>query len=110
MTIDQADRDAVLLALAILSLDRPGWETYLREVAGKLFYDDPRVLASQVEAFDKFRELNSDRQPSELYVALAESVKLQSHYASLLNMHDGGQRKGFANAEAWLARLREMRR
>ena len=59
--MDQADRDAVLLALAILSLDRPGWEPYLREIAGKLFFDDPRIRAAQVEAFSEFRRLNADR-------------------------------------------------
>jgi hypothetical protein len=42
----------------------------------------------------------------ELRTALEESVKLQSHYAELLNMHDGGRRIGFANADAWIARLR----
>jgi hypothetical protein len=43
----------------------------------------------------------------ELGIALEESVKLQSHYATLLNMHDGGARRPFADAQAWLARLRE---
>ena len=43
----------------------------------------------------------------ELALALDESVKLQSHYAMLLNMHDGGERMQFANAAAWIARLRE---
>jgi hypothetical protein len=42
-----------------------------------------------------------------LRIALEESVKLQSHYAELLNMHDGGQRIGFASADHWLARLEE---
>lgn len=37
--------------------------------------------------------------------ALEESVKLQSHYAKLLNMHDGGTRLQFENASAWLDRL-----
>ena len=37
--------------------------------------------------------------------ALAESVKLQAHYAELLNMHDGGQRMVFPTVEAWLERL-----
>lgn len=36
--------------------------------------------------------------------ALAESVKLQSHYAELLNMHDGGQRMTFT-PETWMERL-----
>lgn len=38
--------------------------------------------------------------------ALRESVKLQSHYAKLLNMHDGGLRKEFTMTE-WLDRLDE---
>lgn len=38
--------------------------------------------------------------------ALEVSVKLQSHYARLLNEHDGGDRMFFVNAKAWLARLR----
>ena len=41
----------------------------------------------------------------DLWAALEESVKLQSHYASLLNMHDGGERKGFADAQARVDRL-----
>lgn len=41
--------------------------------------------------------------------ALEESVKLQSHYAKLLNVHDGGERKTFADAASWLHRLREAR-
>jgi len=42
--------------------------------------------------------------------ALAESVKLQSHYASLLNMHDGGTRYTFDSPEAWVKRLEEVKR
>ncbi len=42
----------------------------------------------------------------ELLTALEESVRLQSHYAELLNMHDGGRRLQFADARAWMARLR----
>jgi hypothetical protein len=41
----------------------------------------------------------------DLWAALEESVKLQSHYAQLLNMHDGGQRKEFSDAHAWVDRL-----
>ena len=40
----------------------------------------------------------------QVYRALAESVKLQSHYAKLLNMYDGGQRSTFT-AEEWLDRV-----
>ena len=42
---------------------------------------------------------------AKLEEALEQSVELQSHYAELLNMHDGGQRLTFANAETWLDRL-----
>ena len=41
--------------------------------------------------------------------ALDESVKLQSHYASLLNMQDGGTRMTFATGQAWLDRLKYLR-
>lgn len=48
-----------------------------------------------------------------LHTALEESVKVQSHYAGLLNdyesgEHDGGRHLQFANADAWIARLREI--
>lgn len=46
----------------------------------------------------------------EIYHALEESVKLQSHYAQLLNFHDGGNRMVFANAIDWLTRLRHLDR
>lgn len=47
------------------------------------------------------------RESDALKLALEESVKLQSHYASLLNDYDGGKRRQFANADAWVERLRE---
>lgn len=40
--------------------------------------------------------------------ALDESVRLQSHYAALLNDYDGGKRMRF-NSDAWLTRLRALR-
>lgn len=43
----------------------------------------------------------------DLGAALDESLKLQSHYAELLNHYDGGGRKGFPDAEAWIRRLKE---
>jgi len=43
----------------------------------------------------------------ELYHALEESLKLQAHYAELLNMHDGGQRMIFKTINEWIARLRK---
>lgn len=40
--------------------------------------------------------------------ALDESVRLQSHYAALLNDYDGGKRMRF-NSDTWLSRLRALR-
>lgn len=50
------------------------------------------------------------RKPTEpeLRVALEESVKLQSHYADLLNMYDGGKRMEFKGVDEWMARLMEI--
>jgi hypothetical protein len=41
--------------------------------------------------------------------ALKESVFLQSHYAGLLNQYDGGQRLQFADADAWMDRIDEVK-
>lgn len=43
-----------------------------------------------------------------LDIALSESLKLQSHYAKLLNMHDGGERIGFKTIEEWINRLKKV--
>ena len=45
----------------------------------------------------------------ELADALAKSLSLQSHYAHILNMYDGGQRRGFASNQEWLDRLKEVK-
>jgi hypothetical protein len=45
---------------------------------------------------------------TELRRALKASLKLQSHYAQLLNQYDGGQRMIFDSMDKWLARLREV--
>ena len=52
------------------------------------------------------REMQSLRaRLARLEEALEESVKLQSHYAQLLNTWDGGQRIVFETVDDWLARL-----
>jgi hypothetical protein len=40
--------------------------------------------------------------------ALEESVKLQSHYARILNGWDGGKRIEFVSADDWIERLYEV--
>ena len=44
----------------------------------------------------------------EIYYALVESLRLQAHYAELLNMHDGGERMIFKDVKEWLLRIRKM--
>ena len=41
--------------------------------------------------------------------ALEKSVKLQSHYAVLLNQYDGGERMIFTNAAQWMSRLQALK-
>ncbi len=45
---------------------------------------------------------------NEVMIAFEESVKLQSHYAELLNMHDRGHRLAFKSAAVWIERLRKI--
>jgi hypothetical protein len=41
-------------------------------------------------------------------IALSESVKLQSHYAALLNQYDGGERLTFKSSAEWIERLEKI--
>lgn len=52
--------------------------------------------------------MQKNKDTSKLRIALEASVKLQSHYANLLNMYDGGMRYEFANVDEWIARLIEI--
>jgi len=45
---------------------------------------------------------------NKLETALAESVKLQSHYAKLLNQYDGGERIVFKSFTEWIERLEKV--
>ena len=64
LELDYSDAQAVLLALALCSLDRPGWLSYLRSIAVKL-------AANAGEQFDEFRRLNQDRWQQDPPVPLA---------------------------------------
>ena len=71
-----------------------------------MMHDDRRVS-------DGLHLPMTDAEMEELRKALEESVRLQSHYAELLNMYDGGKRLTFASADEWMktgwrVRLREM--
>ena len=65
------------------------------------------VLGQKLGGSDELLALRA--RVAKLEAALQQSVELQSHYAELLNMHDGGQRLPFANVEAWLDRLAALK-
>ena len=67
----------------------------------------PDVLGQKLGGSDELLALRA--RVAKLEAALKQSVELQSHYAELLNMHDGGQRLAFANVEAWLDRLAALK-
>lgn len=50
----------------------------------------------------------SEYSPEQIVIALQHLVKLQSHYAHLLNMYDGGHRMEFESAEHWMQRLEDV--
>lgn len=51
---------------------------------------------------------HSYNSPSKIMRALEESVKLQSHYATLLNTHDGGNRLVFNSTMEWMDRIDQI--
>jgi hypothetical protein len=64
LTLTEEQRQATLLALALLSIDRPGWHMMLGEIAALMDEVDenggPHIQRSM---FERFRALNSDRAP-----------------------------------------------
>jgi hypothetical protein len=66
-TISEEDRQLVIMALAILSLRRPGWESACR-AASMVFVDKRSPFASPDGAeamFETFRDLNRDMESVE---------------------------------------------
>jgi hypothetical protein len=52
ITIDESERQAMLLALAYLAVDRPGWDYMLNELAKKL----DNVKDGRAQMYDEFRK------------------------------------------------------
>lgn len=52
---------------------------------------------------------SNDHKKSDIYNALKEALRLMSHYAKLLNMHDGGKRKVPITADKWIERINELK-
>jgi hypothetical protein len=63
-------------------------------------FDNHAVLAEIAEIF---------KAVAQLQYGLEESLKLQSHYAELLNMYDHGERIQFDTVEEWLQRIEQVK-
>jgi hypothetical protein len=81
----------------------------MRLYEGNDMSDDELAWTQQVA--EDYLEQIEDLQQNlrETLAALQESVRLQCHYAMLLNNHDGGQRDTTFDAFSWMARLRELK-
>ena len=66
-----------------------------------------RLQNQRSELFSAANEMQQEI--ASLKAALEESVKLQAHYAELLNMHDGGKRIVFQSTDDWLARMERIK-
>lgn len=65
LDLDEADRQAVLLALARLSIERPGWDEYLNGIALRI---DTNVNG-RASTYDQFRTLSiEEASPAKLIV------------------------------------------
>lgn len=84
-------------------------------------FDDDQwnVLPQKGVQFSDIDQLRRDYHSSKLVNQLCDeivllrggleaSLKLQSHYADLLNMYDGGKRMKFFNALEWLKRITKL--
>jgi hypothetical protein len=94
---------------------KPG-EPVLYNVHGMFSLDELKTIVT--ECHNKF-EIAAEVPPpgrteqdvdlvAELVLALEESLKLQTHYARMLNDYDGGERMGFHTVQDWLNRLHEI--
>jgi uncharacterized Zn finger protein (UPF0148 family) len=71
--------------------------------------DASEGLVNDIDQLQQQRDhLQAENQ--RLKEALEELIKLQSHYATLLNGYDDGCRHPFESAEEWMDRLEELKR
>ncbi len=102
IVITEEQRQSLLMALAHLAVERPGWHpAFLKRIAELM--DNPEDSDSM---YERFRELYH-RDVRE--ACLVESHRLLAHYSELLNQHDGGERVIPEKLEDWIARVRETK-
>jgi hypothetical protein len=59
LAIDEADRQMVLMALAHLAVERPGWDYALSRIAIRV---DNKTRTGRPELYDEFREMHAEMQ------------------------------------------------
>lgn len=100
----QADEEGVMVLVSRQACEEAATE--IERLGGEV----DRLIRCGVDLAQAFAAQIHERQTElfQLRGALTESLKLQSHYAKLLNDYDGGKRMRFADNEAWMARLAEL--
>jgi hypothetical protein len=68
-----------------------------------------KVLDNAGAAYKRIEYCPMHASAPDLRRALDESLKLQAHYAKLLNMWDGGDRLIFESAEEWIERTKILK-
>lgn len=94
-----ADVEAALGYITAMQLAHGGLRRQLDEAKAT---HEGEMLATEHTIEDLGTQLAAER------AALERLVKLQSHYAYLLNSYDGGKRIQFGDATAWRKRLAEI--
>ncbi len=73
------------------------------------YFKDEYGESKKSEDLGKSEDLEfAEKETEKLKIALAESVKLQSHGAELLNMQGGRERMVFKSSEKWIERLQKI--
>lgn len=88
---------------------KSGWDGISDEI---LKGSNGRIIHAELNAMRRVAAPEPAQQTDRnavLEEALSESIKLQSHYAKLLNGYDGGIRKTFRSSEDWIERLHELK-
>lgn len=94
------DEALALLKRCKKALQRTGWEE------GESEHEVIDAI-NDVLSMEYLEQFIDGIPPLEVLFALQESVKLQSHYARILNDHDGGKRRQFSSIYEWIGRLKE---
>ncbi len=79
-----------------------------KEVVEHQFSDFMEALAVTLKKANALTMQGALDEAALLRSSLEESVKLQSHYAKMLNVWDEGERRLFLTAEEWIKRVKEV--